>query len=140
MKKLFICIICILSITAFAKDKTLHLTNMTGASKASGDCGGFSAWLDLDTKQGKFTGGKFNEFEGDCNKSPLEIVKINHNPKTGALTFYANYVTDNTYIKFDGTYFYKGPAIKGVVYQISKDTLRPIDEYKRDVKLKGIKK
>ncbi len=77
-----------------------HYSNVS-MNGETGDCGGFELWL---TKSGKSFTGEFVGHEGDCgaeNKKKIEDVK--YDPKTGALSFRAVYLTDDFYCTFKGT-------------------------------------
>lgn len=111
---------------------------MKGPSKESGDCGGIAVWLHLDLESETFVSGEMNEYEGGCKAYPKDLLKVNHNPKTGQLSFLSKYFTSETNLKFEGIYYYKDTRIEGDFFQVEKDTNKQKFERKtRTLRLKN---
>lgn len=120
MNKLILLLLILISSRVNAKVVIFHFTDMNGPSKESGDCGGLSVWLNLNTETATFVGGEINEYEGGCKAYPMEIIKVFHNPKTGKLSFLSNYFSDSELLKFDGYYYFESLSIKGDFFKFLK--------------------
>lgn len=82
-----------------AGDAADHYSNVR-VSEETGDCGGFELWL---TKSGQSFTGEFAGHEGDCGVDKKKIEDVKYDPKTGALSFKAVYLSDDFYSTFKGT-------------------------------------
>jgi hypothetical protein len=82
-----------------AGDAADHYSNVR-VSGETGDCGGFELWL---TKSGQSFNGEFAGHEGDCGADKKKIEDVKYDPKTGALSFKATYLSDDFYCTFKGT-------------------------------------
>lgn len=114
--------------------KLIHFSDNNGPSKETGDCSGLSVWLELDIEKAQFVSGEIAEFEGGCKEYRKEIIQINHNPKTGTISFYAPSV-DANYLKFEGTYYYEFVSLQGTKFSIFKKNLKRVNNYSRDISL-----
>ena len=82
-----------------AGEEADHYSNVR-VSEETGDCGGFELWL---TKSGRSFTGEFAGHEGDCGVDKKKIEDVKYDPKTGALSFKAVYLSDDFYSTFKGT-------------------------------------
>ncbi len=82
-----------------AGDEADHYSNVR-VSEETGDCGGFELWL---TKSGQSFSGEFAGHEGDCGADKKKVEDVKYDPKTGALSFRAVYLSDDFYCTFKGT-------------------------------------
>jgi hypothetical protein len=133
MFKLITLLLITLTLSVGASSKEFHFSTMKGPSSETGDCGGLSIWLTL--KGNQFVEGSIAEFEGGCKVYKKEIININHNTKTGSISLYSPSDNGSTYIKFEGTYYYKNISLKGKYYYISPKNLLPVNSYSSDVEL-----
>ncbi len=99
-----------------AGDAAEHYSNVR-ISEETGDCGGFELWL---TKSGQTFTGEFAGHEGDCGADKKKIEDVKYDPKTGALSFKAVYLSDDFYCTFKGTV--KKDRISGTIRLFQKAT------------------
>lgn len=99
-----------------AADEAEHYSNVR-ISGETGDCGGFELWL---KKNGQSFTGEFAGHEGDCGADKKKIEDVKYDPKTGALSFKAVYLSDDFYCTFKGTV--KKDRVSGTIRLFQKAT------------------
>lgn len=97
-------------------------TDVTGPSEASGDCGGFAFWLE--EKEGRYQAGEVAEFEGGCGVYRKPVTDLRHDPRTGALSFFAPANDPGRLLKFEGRV--NATALEGKITQVDERTKKPM--------------
>ena len=104
-----------------AKSKQLY-SNNNGPSKESGDCGGYSFWIEKE--QGIVIDGSAAEYEGGCKTYQKPIFDINHDKATDKVVFFFDSSDSSQWTRVEG--YFRDGNFEARLQQVDKKTKTPI--------------